>query len=250
MSGRAAGKVALVTGAASGIGKATAALLASEGADVWLGDINAAAGDALADEIDAQFVDLDVTEEASWQAAARRIGDAHDRLDILVNNAGISPHDDLETFGLTEWRRVHGIVAESIAIGCHTCLPLLKASPAAAIVNLSSIAGLIGSPTYFSYGSAKAAVHNLTKSVALHCAGKGYAIRCNSVHPGSIDTPILDADKALHGDTAITMREKAIPMKRLGRAEEVAFAIVFLASDEASFITGTELVVDGGFTAR
>ena len=225
-------------------------MFAREGADVWLGDINVDAGEALAREIGARFVVLDVTDETSWQDAVQRIGDAHGRLDILVNNAGISPHDDVESFALDEWRRIHGVVVESMAIGCNVCLDLLKASPAAAIVNLSSIAGLIGSPTYFSYGSAKAGVHNLSKSVALHCAGKSYPIRCNSVHPGSIDTPILDADKALHGDAAITMREKAIPMKRLGRADEVASAILFLASDDASFITGTELVVDGGFTAR
>jgi NAD(P)-dependent dehydrogenase (short-subunit alcohol dehydrogenase family) len=140
--------------------------------------------------------------------------------------------------------------AESVLLGCRAAVPLLASSAPSAIVNLSSVAGMRGGPDYASYGAAKAAVRNLTKSVALHCARLGNGVRCNSVHPGSIDTPILDADREAEGETAIKRRERAIPLHRLGRPEEVAAAILFLASDEASYITGAELVVDGGLTAR
>jgi len=249
-SGRVAGKVALVTGAASGIGKATVRLLAGQGANVIAADINEAAGAEVAAEVGAVFIALDVSSEAGWASTIERIAAHNPCLDILVNNAGISPHDTVENFELDAWRHVQSVVAESVALGCKHGLGLLKQSDAGAIVNLSSVAGMIGASNYASYGAAKAAVRNLTKSVAMLCAERGYPVRANSVHPGSIDTPILDADKAKYGERAVTAREKAIPLGRLGRAEEVANAILFLASDEASFITGTELIVDGGFTAR
>ena len=250
MAGRVSGKTALVTGGASGIGRATARLLAEQGASVIVADINETAGRETAEEIGGGFERLDVSSEAAWISAIGNVAATYGGLDILVNNAGISPHDTIENFELDEWRRVHAIVAESVALGCKQALSLLKQSRAASVVNLSSVAGLIGASNYASYGSAKAAVHTLTKSVAMLCAERGYPIRANSVHPGSIDTPILDADKAKYGERAISAREKNIPLGRLGRAEEVANAILFLASDEASFITGTELVVDGGFMAR
>lgn len=250
MTGRVSGKTALVTGGASGIGQATARLLAAQGATVIVADINEAGGREIAQEIDGRFEHLDVSSEPGWIATIESIAAANGGLDILVNNAGISPHDTIEDFELDEWRRIHAIVAESVALGCKHGLRLLKNSRAGSIVNLSSVAGLIGASSYASYGSAKAAVHTLTKSVAMLCAERGYPVRANSVHPGSIDTPILDADKARYGDRAISAREKNIPLGRLGRAEEVANAILFLASDEASFITGTELVVDGGYMAR
>jgi len=250
MTERVKEKIALVTGAASGIGRATVELLAAEGAQVIVTDINQTAGNEVAAEIGGLFLPLDVSSEEAWRSTMAHVGTLHSRLDILVNNAGISPHDTIEDFELDTWRHVHSIVAESVALGCKHGLGLLRQSEAGAIVNLSSVAGMLGAPNYASYGSAKAAVRNLTKSVAMLCAQRGYPVRANSVHPGSIDTPILDADKAKYGDRAITAREKSIPLGRLGRASEVANAILFLASDEASFITGTELIVDGGFTAR
>lgn len=250
MSGRLQGKTALVTGAASGIGAATARRFAEEGAYVVVADLNTIAGAAVASEVGGLFIELDVTDEAAWAATIEQLSAAPGRLDILVNNAGISPHDSIESFELDNWRHVQSVVAESVALGCKHSLGLLRASPAGAIVNLSSVAGMIGAANYASYGAAKAAVRNLTKSVAMLCADRGYPVRANSVHPGSIDTPILDADKARYGERAVTQREKAIPLGRLGQAREVADAILFLACDEASFITGTELIVDGGFTAR
>ena len=249
MSNRLTGKIALITGGASGIGAATVQAMTQEGADVYLADINPD-GIAVADELGAHFISLDVSSETSWAEAIKGISAKTNHLDILVNNAGISPHDNIEKLDIAEWRRIHSIVSESVALGCHHALPLLKESSAASIVNLSSVAGLIGASNYASYGTAKAGVHILTKSVAMLCAERGYPIRANSVHPGSIDTPILDADKAKYGERAITAREQAIPLGRLGQAYEVANAILFLASDEASFITGTELVVDGGLTAK
>ena len=253
MSQRLEGKVALVTGAASGLGKATATLMVSEGAKVVLADLNAEAGAAVAESLgpDACFALLDVTDESQWpgviQLAVARFGGLH----ILVNNAGISPHDTIEDIEIEKWRRIHAVNLESVVFGCKHAIPVIAQHGGGSIVNLSSIAGMRGIADYASYGSSKAGIRNLTKSVAMHCAQKGHNIRCNSVHPGSIDTPILDADKAKHGaEAAIAMREKAIPLKRVGRPEEVAYAVLFLASDEASYITGAELVVDGGKTVR
>jgi len=250
MTKRVKGKTALVTGGASGIGHATVRLLAAEGANVIVTDINETVGLEVAQEIGGLFLPLDVSSEEAWESTMAHVATLYPCLDILVNNAGISPHDTIENFELESWRHVHSIVAESVALGCKHSLSLLRKSESAAIVNLSSVAGMLGVPNYASYGSAKAVVRNLTKSVAMLCAQRGYPIRANSVHPGSIDTPILDADKAKYGERAITAREKSIPLGRLGQATEVANAILFLASDEASFITGTELIVDGGFTAR
>lgn len=250
-TGRVVGKVALITGAASGLGKAAATLMVREGARVMLADINESAGRAVAEAIGpgAEFTKLDVTSEEQWRAAIARTFELFGSLSILVNNAGISPHDTIEDAELEGWRHIHAVNVESVFLGCkHAIAPM--AAGGGSIVNMSSIAGIRGVADYASYGSSKAGVRNLTKSVALHCAQKGYNIRCNSVHPGSIDTPILDADKAKHGQAAVTMREKAIPMHRLGRPEEVAYAVLFLASDEASYITGAELVVDGGKTVR
>ncbi|MEM7250484.1 MAG: SDR family oxidoreductase [Pseudomonadota bacterium] len=245
------GKVALITGAASGIGRATAERFAAEGAFVYCADIEEATGVDIASAVDGEFVPLDVSVEADWSAAISHITARSRGLDVLVNNAGISPHDSVETFEIAGWRHIMEIVLEGVALGCKHALPLLQASGSGAIVNISSVAGMIGVSNYASYGMAKAGVRNLTKSVAMHCANRGYGIRCNSIHPGSIDTPILDADKAKYGEEkAIAVRERSIPLGRLGEASEVAAAVLFLASDDASFITGTELVVDGGFTAR
>jgi 3(or 17)beta-hydroxysteroid dehydrogenase len=247
---RVANKIAMVTGGASGIGLAAATLLVREGATVYVADVNPDGADTAA-EIGARFIQMDVSSEEAWKNAVERIDAEQGHLDILLNNAGFSPHDTVEDFELDQWRKIHAVVIEGIALGCKAVLPVMKKSAAAAIVNTSSVAGMIGSTNYLSYGAAKAAVTNVTKSTAMYCARKGYPIRCNSVHPGSVDTPILDDDKARYGaDKALAVRAKAIPMGRVGQPHEVAYAMLFLASDEASFITGTQLVVDGGFTAR
>lgn len=247
------GKVALVTGAASGIGKATARLLAAEGAWVAVADINQADGQASAEALGPSgfFVHLDVTKEASWQDALAAVEARFGGLNVLVNAAGISPGDTIEDASLEHWHHVHAICLDGVFLGCKHGIPLIDRSGGGAIVNISSVAGLLGVPNLASYSSAKAGVRNLTKSIAMHCTKKGYNIRCNSIHPGPIDTPIL---KQTHGgvieERHMRAREKAVPMHRIGQPEEVAKPILFLTSDDASFITGTELVVDGGFTAR
>lgn len=250
---RFAGKVAFVTGAASGIGKAAARLFAEQGAKVVVADINRTDGAAVAAEIGAAaaFVALDVTSEASWETALAEAERIFGGVNILANVAGISPGDTIEDASLEHWRKIHAICLEGVFLGCKHGVPLIDRSGGGAIVNISSVAGLVGVPNLASYSSAKAGVRNLTKTVAMHCTKKGYAIRCNSIHPGSIETPILA--QVHHGvidERHVRGRVKAIPMRRIGQPEEVAKPILFLASDDASYITGIELVVDGGFMAR
>lgn len=241
------GKVALVTGAASGIGRATAERIASEGGTVVVADVQIELGQEVAARIvetggDAIFALLDVTSEEGWQSVVSDIIARFGQLDILVNNAGIGDSLPLEDTPLQDYRRVVEVTSTSVFLGMKAASTILRASGNGAVVNISSIFGISGgfgmSP---GYASAKGAVRTLTKNIALAWAPHG--IRVNSVHPGFIDTPILgDAD---HATLAAT-----IPMNRVGKVNEVAAVIAFLASDEASYLTGTELVVDGGYLAR
>ena len=247
------GKVALVTGAASGIGKETAHQFAAEGAWVAIADINEADGQAVADALGPSgfYVKLDVTSEASWQEALAAVEARFGGLNILVNAAGISPGDTIEDASFDHWRHIHAICLDGVFLGCKHGIPLIDKSGGGSIVNISSVAGLLGVPHLSSYSSAKAGVRNLTKSMAMHCTRKGYNIRCNSIHPGSVETPILQqVHPGPMEERHIQARAKAIPMRRIGQPIEIARPILFLASDDASFITGTELVVDGGYTAR
>ena len=247
------GKVAVVTGAASGIGKETARQFAEEGAWVAVADINEAAGRASADALGPSgfFVRLDVTSEQSWQDVLAAVEARFGGVNILVNAAGISPGDTIEDATLEHWHHVHAICLDGVFLGCKHGIPLIDRSGGGAIVNISSVAGLLGVPHLSSYSSAKAGVRNLTKSMAMHCTRKGYNIRCNSIHPGSVETPILaQVHKGPLQERHVQARAKAIPMRRIGQPIEIARPILFLASDDASFITGTELVVDGGYTAR
>lgn len=253
MPGRVAGKVALVTGGASGLGRASAILLAKEGAKVVVSDIAEAAGKAVEAEIGetARFVRHDVTNEADWRAVIEAAIAAFGGLHILVNSAGIGLTKDVEQTTLDEWHHVHAVDLDSVFLGCKHAIPAIRESGGGSIVNISSIAGIIGGANMAAYNSAKAGVRLLTKSVALHCAKNRDNIRCNSVHPTFIDTPILDPLKAAIGaERALEKFGRQIPLGRVGEPNDVAYGVLYLASDEAKFVTGAELVIDGGISAR
>jgi NAD(P)-dependent dehydrogenase (short-subunit alcohol dehydrogenase family) len=252
--GRVAGKVAIVTGGASGIGAASALRLAREGAKVLVTDLNIDGGERVADEIraaggDAGFVSHDVTDEAQWLAVAedakRRYGTAH----ILVNNAGIAGSGPLLEQTLEAWRRVMAVNLDGAFLGMRHIGPLMAASGGGSIINVSSILGKVGSAGSAAYCASKGGILQLTKAAALEWAPLG--IRVNSVHPGYIETPLVNNALQLAEDGK-EMRELLVTrhaMGRLGVPREIADGIVFLASDESSFMTGSELVIDGGYTA-
>jgi 3(or 17)beta-hydroxysteroid dehydrogenase len=252
MAGRLAGKVALVTGAASGIGRATVALFHAEGARVAAADLNEKGLMALGEEADLKIV-LDVTDEARWREVVDQVLVVFGRLDILVNSAGIAMLGTIETATLSDWRKMNAVNVEGTFLGCREAVRAMKeAGNGGSIVNLSSVAGVIGDANSAAYCASKGAVRMLTKSAALHCARSGYKIRLNSVHPSFAETPmVLDGiARASDPDRVRQGLERAAPMRRLGRPEEVANTILFLASDESSFTTGGEFMVDGGLTAQ
>jgi len=252
IEGRVQNKIALVTGGADGIGKAIATLLSQQGAFVYIGDINEEVGTKTAQEIGGTFIALNVGEEDSWEKCINQIIEEQGKLHILVNNAGIMGKgaQDPENTTLADWQKIHAINLDSVFLGCKHALTAMK-KEGGSIVNMSSRSGIVGVPGACAYASTKAAVRNHTKSVALYCAQKGYPIRCNSVHPGSILTAMW---KNLLGEgeayqTNLEKFTKDTPLKRFGTPEEVAYAVLFLASDESSYTTGSELAVDGGILA-
>ena len=239
------GRTALVTGGASGIGKATSLRIAREGGAVVIADVQDELGASVAKEITdaggkAHFVHLDVTSEQGWADAVAETVKTYGGLDILVNNAGIGETTPLEETTVDTWNKVVAVTQTSVFLGMKAAGEELKKSGKGSVVNISSMYGIVGSSVSPAYHAAKGAVRLLTKTVALGWAKEG--VRVNSVHPGYIDTPIL-------GDTDRDMLIGATPMGRLGQPEEIAAMIAFLASDEASFATGAEFVVDGGYTA-
>ncbi len=259
MAGRVQGKKAMVTGAAQGLGAAQAAMLAREGAKVLLADINAEGAAEQAAKINAELgegtafsVKLDVTKEDEWVAAVAFAADKLGGLSVLVNNAGVGVRGNIETCTLEDWHRGFAINVDSVFLGCQKALPLLKDNQPGSIINISSIAGLIASDTMPGYNASKAAVWMLTKSVALYCAKMGWDIRCNSVHPTFIDTPILDGIVASSGkakDVIMGKLARQIPLGRVGEPNDIANGVLYLASDESRFMTGAELKLDGGISA-
>lgn len=252
MQGRVVGKVALVTGGADGIGAAIANLLAHEGARVIIADINETVGKETAARINADFMKLDVSDEESWKSVSNEIQKHFGGLNILVNNAGIMGKgvQDPENITLADWRLVHKVNLDSVFLGCKYAIKLMK-EKGGSIINMSSRSGIVGVPSESAYASTKAAIRNHTKSVALYCAQQGYHIRCNSVHPASILTAMWKNLLGTGENYAENLKKfaKDIPMKRFGTAEEVAYAVLYLASDESSYTTGSELSVDGGILA-
>ena len=259
MSGRVAGKKVLITGAAQGLGAAQAMMLAHEGAQVLLADINASGAAAQADAINvalgaghAHAVALDVTQEDQWVEAIEAANELMGGLSVLVNNAGVGVRGNIETCTLADWQRGFAVNVESVFLGCQKALPLMKESQPGSIINISSIAGLIASDTMPGYNASKAAVWMLSKSVALYCAKMGWDIRSNSVHPTFVDTPILDGMVASTGKSKEVIMDKLarqIPLKRVGQPDDIANGVLYLASDESRFMTGAELKLDGGISA-
>ena len=249
-AGRVQGKVALVTGAAGGIGAAIAEIFAREGAKVVLADLEADACAQQAADLGGEACTLDVTDEPAWRDTFASILAAHGRLDILVNNAGVLPAlAPLEETSLDEWRRVTTVNLDGVFLGIKHGITAMKAG-GGAIVNMASIFGLAGAPIIGAYGATKHAVVGLTKSAALECAHLGYAIRVNAVCPGYVDTPMTRSLSGSMGiDAELSQLAARAPIGRLAQPREIAAAVLYLASDEAAFVTGTELVIDGGFLA-
>lgn len=256
LMGRVSNKKALVTGAAQGLGAAIARMLANEDAKVVLTDINIDGARVVADRINDEHphsaiaIEHDVTEEAAWKRVFEMVKSEFDGLHILVNNAGIGSMASVEDETLENWHHVHAVDLDSVFLGCKYGVPLIAESGGGSIINISSISGIIAGHNLAAYNSAKAAVRHLSKSVALHCARAGNNVRCNSVHPVFIDTPILDGI-AQHGDrqTALQKLSRQVPLGRVGQPDDVAYAVLYLASDESNFVTGSEIKVDGGISA-
>lgn len=254
MAGRVEGKVALVTGGASGLGAESARRLAREGARVMLTDLAAEAGQAVADEIiaaggAAAFLAHDVTDEARWIEVVAETVKRFGRLDVLVNSVGVGGGEPILEATLEGWRRVTGINLDGTFLGVRHAAPVMAAAGRGSIVNLSSILGKVGFPGAAAYCASKGGVALFTKAVALELAAAG--VRVNSVHPGFIETPMV-INAFRESESENEMRDMVVSrhaMGRLGAPREIADAVVFLASDESSFMTGSELVIDGGYTA-
>jgi 3(or 17)beta-hydroxysteroid dehydrogenase len=251
--GRVEGKIALVTGAALGLGRAAAARLAAEGAKVVLTDVRDNEGAAAASAIGsaASFVHHDVSKEADWENAITRAMVAHGRLDIVVNNAGVALGGSVEDCTLDQWRWLMSINLDGVFLGTKHGVVAMK-DHGGSIINLSSIEGLVGDPNLAAYNASKGGVRLLTKSAALHCAKAGYKIRVNSVHPGYIWTPMVEGYVAEQADPMGARNAIAAlhPVGHLGEPDDIAHGIVYLASDESKFVTGSELVIDGAYTAQ
>ena len=256
LMGRVDNKIALITGAAQGLGAATARLFAREGASVVLSDVNLAGAERQAQEINAWragsaiAIAHDVSEESAWRGVLEQVERRLGALHVLVNNAGIGSVGNIEQESYDNWKRVHAIDLDSVFLGCKLAIPLIARSKGGSIINVSSISGIIAGHNLAAYNSAKAAVRHLSKSIALHCARAGNGIRCNSVHPAFVDTPILD-DMATGGDRddMLARLARQIPLGRVGTPDDVAYAILYLASEESAFVTGAEIKIDGGISA-
>ena len=252
-------KVALVTGAARGIGEAIARAFAAEGATVHVTDIDEAGASAVAASLGepARAMRLDVRDEQAWRDVTKSILRSHGRLDIVVNNAGITGFEgepvahDPENATLEAWRAVHETNLDGVFLGCKYAIRAMRATGTGSIINISSRSGIVGIPAAAAYASSKAAVRNHTKSVALYCAGEGMTVRCNSIHPAAVLTPMWEPmlGTGPEREANMAMFVQDTPLRRFGTPEEVAAIAVLLASDESAYITGAEFNVDGGILA-
>lgn len=258
---RVQGKVALITGAASGLGLASAEKLLEQGAKVFLTDINKDgmekakkhlfSGGYYSDQIG--FGHHDVTSEESWENIMGQVDTKFGKLNVLLNSAGMfqAADGDVVSTGFDDWKKVHAVNLDSVFLGCKYAIPYLSQHGAGSIINISSISGLVAGWNTAAYNSSKSGCRHLSKSVALYCAKKRYNVRCNSIHPAFIDTPLLDPIKqAFPEGMAIEKLARQIPMNIIGDTDDVAYAVVYLASDESKFMTGSEIVLDGGLSAQ
>lgn len=256
MMGRLEAKIALVTGGASGLGKAIAQRLASDGASVMITDIRPDIGNETASKGGFLFLEHDVSDESRWTQVVREVETRYGRLDILVNNAGIvgpSDYASPENSRLNDWKMVFAINVEGVFLGCRAVIPAMRRAGSGSIINISSIAGLLATPYATAYGASKAAVRQLTKSVAQHCAQERLNVRCNSVHPGIVATALwrrhaeaTARERGVPIEEIIAEVKASVPMGDFTLPEDVSSIVSFLASEEARHITGAELVVDGG----
>jgi 3(or 17)beta-hydroxysteroid dehydrogenase len=251
-------KVAIITGGALGIGKACAIRLAKEGAKVVVTDIKEDEGRKVVEEIksaggDAIFIRHDVVCEDDWQQVISTTLRTYGKLDVLVNNAGVGKTTNVEEATLEDWRFLMSINLDGVFLGTKYSIEAMKQSgKGGSIINMSSILGIVGEATAASYNASKGGVRIFTKSAALHCARSGYNIRVNSVHPGYIITPMVQTVMEASGDADAMQKglEGLHPMGHLGEPDDIAYGVLYLASDESKFVTGTELVIDGGYTAQ
>ncbi|MCU0623504.1 MAG: glucose 1-dehydrogenase [Gemmatimonadaceae bacterium] len=257
--GRMHEKVALVTGAARGIGLGIARAFVAEGATVWLTDILDAEGESAAARLGAtaHYRRLDVRREDDWATGLDALLGVHGRLDVLVNNAGITGFEagmaahDPEQASLDDWRRVHETNLDGTFLGCRAALRAMRRTGTGSIINVSSRSGVVGIPGAAAYASSKAAIRNHTKTVALYAASQGWQVRCNSLHPAAVLTPMWEPMLGDGPEREARLREFTAdtPLRRFGTVEEVAAVAVLLASDEATYITGAEFTIDGGILA-
>jgi 3(or 17)beta-hydroxysteroid dehydrogenase len=245
------GRVAVVTGGASGIGAATARRFAAEGAHVVVADIQHNLGSSVADEVGGLFVQLDVADNDAWTSLMATVEDCWGRLDVVFNNAGVVSGQSIEDLDLATWNRTLGINLTGVMLGCKHGVALMKRNPggpSGALINTASTAAYAAMPADAAYSATKSAVRMLTKSVAAHCARAGYKIRCNSLHPGATDTPILAP--ALEARPELLGAFNAMsPLGRMASPDEIAAVAAFLACDDASYVTGAEFLADGGMMA-
>lgn len=247
---RLSGKVAVVTGGASGMGAATVRRFRREGAEVVLTDVQDTLGEAVAAETGATFIRHDVTDEAGWTRVMGLVEEKFGRLDVVMNNAGILGRGSIEDVVLDDWNRVIAVNLTGVMLGCRHGLAVMRRNPDGAsgsLINVSSIGGMAGMATDAAYSASKGGVRLLSKSIAVHCARAGYRIRSNSIHPGVVDTPMLQPGRDVVSAEMFDQMVRGLsPSGRLGVGEDIAGLAAYLASNDSQFVNGAELVIDGG----